>query len=71
MSGTGREQASTTGGTVSSSRYDESAVSIGAEALWRAFNDDRPLPPELRSDHEKAVRAVLDAVLPRLDTDRD
>jgi hypothetical protein len=43
-------------------------VQAGAEALWSAFNggQERPLPPELRSDHEKAARAVLDAVLPAL-----
>lgn len=38
----------------------------GAEALWRAFNADRPLPPELRPDHLRAARAVLQEALPVL-----
>lgn len=47
---------------------DEALIQVGAEALWRAFNggQERPLPPELRWDHEKAARAVLEAVLPLL-----
>jgi hypothetical protein len=46
----------------------EALIQAGAESLWGAFNggQERPLPPELRWDHEKAARAVLDAVLPAL-----
>jgi hypothetical protein len=38
---------------------DPDLVSRCAEAIWWTFHDDRPLPPELRWDHEQAARAVL------------
>jgi hypothetical protein len=46
--------------TTEKGRTDD-LVSRCAEALWREFNggQERPLPPELRWDHERAARSVL------------